>query len=298
MADIQSGCNILLNASMSENTKAVYQNGLKCFAEFRSNYSFNQDWPVPVSHAAAFISFCFQQGYSPATVTTYMSAVRYIHKLRDLPDPSQSFLIRKILEGFKRLKSTNIRAPITKKILMKLVLALPQGCYNEYESILFKAMFSLAYFGLFRVGELAATNYYQAGYALQLSDLTFTHEKLVVGIRFSKTNQTGKPVFLNIKKVDDKNICPLVNMQQFLRLRSSRPGNLFIHANELPVTRYQFGAILIKAIAQVGLSSSYYKSHSFRIGRATDLAVAGVSCDEIKASGRWQSSCFNTYVRQ
>ena len=87
-------------------------------------------------------------------------------------------------------------------------------------------------------------------------------------------------------------------MQQFLRLGSSRPGNLFIHANGLPVMRYQFGAILIKAIAQVGLSGSYYKSHSFRIGRATDLAVAGVSCDEIKASGRWQSSCFNTYVRQ
>lgn len=165
---------------------------------------------------------------------------------------------------------------------MKLVLALPQVCYNEYESILFKAIFSLAYFGLFRVGELAAINHYQAGYALQLSDLTFTHEKLVAGIRFSKTNLTGKPVFLNIKKVDDKNICPLVNMQQFLRLGSSRPGNLFIHANGLPVTRYQFGAILIKAIAQVGLSNSYYKSHSFRIGRATDLDVAGVSCDEIK----------------
>ena len=283
---------------MSENTKAVYQNALKYFSDFRSNYSLPHSWPVPVAHAASFISFCFNQGYSPATVTTYMSSISYIHKIRDFTDPTQSFLIKKILEGFKRLKSTkDIRAPITKELLTKVVGVLPVVCYNEYESSLFKSLFTLAYFGLFRVGELVCTDHCQAGYPIRFDDITFSDNKLTVRVRISKTNKTGKPVFLHISSVGDKSICPIAAMQQFIRLRSSVSGNLFIHGNRLPVIRYQFGAILNKAVSHAGLSNKCFKNHSFRIGRATELAMAGVPSDQIRTMGRWQSGCYTKYIR-
>lgn len=288
----------MLQASSSANTKAVYQNALKCFSDFRSKYSLAHSWPVPVAHAANFISYCFNQGYSPATVSTYMSSISYIHKLRALDDPTESFLIKKILEGFRRLKSSkDMRAPITRELLIRLIDSLPAVCYSEYESSLFKSLFTLAYFGLFRIGELVYTDHRQAGYALQLADITLSDQKLTICVRLCKTNKTGKPIFVHISSVSDKRICPVIAMQQFMHLRSTGSGSLFIHANMLPVTRYQFCAILNKAVSSAGLSNQCVRSHSFRIGRATELAMAGVPSDQIKLMGRWQSDCYTKYIR-
>ena len=42
----------------------------------------------------------------------------------------------------------------------------------------------------------------------------------------------------------------------------------------------------------------HFKTHSFRIGRATDLAAEGVNADTIKMMGRWSSNVFCKYIRQ
>ena len=93
------------------------------------------------------------------------------------------------------------------------------------------------------------------------------------------------------------------------RLRSSVSGydhqfqvtiisfRLSIHGNRLPVTRYQFGAILNKAISYACLSNKYFKNHSLRIGRATELAMASVPSDQVITMGRWQSGCCTKYIR-
>ena len=95
LEDIQLGCNVLLDASMSENTKMVYQNALKRFTNFRQSYSIPNVWPVPTAHLASFVSFCFSQTYSPATVTTYMSSISCIHKLKNMDDPTLLFIIKR-----------------------------------------------------------------------------------------------------------------------------------------------------------------------------------------------------------
>lgn len=63
------------------------------------------------------------------------------------------------------------------------------------------------------------------------------------------------------------------------------------------MTRYQFAAVLDKAIAAIGLDKNFYKSHSFRISAATTAFQRGLSDEEIKIAGRWKSSVFQTYIR-
>ena len=93
-------------------------------------------WPVPIFDLAFFVSFCYQQGYSPSTVNTYMSPVSFVHKVQNLNDPIDSFVLKKILEGFKRFQSRkDLRAPITEDILVKIVESLPFICYNQYATI-------------------------------------------------------------------------------------------------------------------------------------------------------------------
>ena len=46
-----------------------------------------------------------------------------------------------------------------------------------------------------------------------------------------------------------------------------------------------------------GLDPHHYSGHSFRIGRATSTAVAGLNDYEIKLLGRWSSDCYKRYIR-
>lgn len=46
-------------------------------------------------------------------------------------------------------------------------------------------------------------------------------------------------------------------------------GPFFCHINAKPLTKYQFTSLLHKAVKFIGLDTSIFKSHSFRIGGAT-----------------------------
>lgn len=79
--------------------------------------------------------------------------------------------------------------------------------------------------------------------------------------------------------------------------RPPTSGSLFCHADGAPVTSSQFSSVLAKCIARTQFSSGHFRSHSFRIGRATDLAASGCSTELIKTMGRWSSESYLGYIR-
>ncbi|CAC5422578.1 unnamed protein product [Mytilus coruscus] len=81
-------------------------------------------------------------------------------------------------------------------------------CKTRYELSLFKAAFSLAFHGLFRVGELVVTNSLQS-HTLQLSDIHILSGLLQVGIPSSKNDQLGKGSNIWIYPQSDLMICPV-----------------------------------------------------------------------------------------
>ena len=56
-----------------------------------------------------------------------------------------------------------------------------------------------------------------------------------------------------------------------------------------PVTRDDFAKNLSGLLKLSDMNPSLYSTHSFRIGRATDLAAEGYPSEVLKASGRWTS---------
>lgn len=300
MANIQSGAKRLLEASIAQNTHAVYNRALQVFEHFRKLYNLQGCWPVPVQQVVWFISYCFEQKMSAATIATYLSGLSFKHKIKSWLDPTNFFVVKKCMEGYRRLcKTEDCRAPITYNILINICNTLPIVCTTKYESLLFKAAFCLAYFGLLRVGELVYTTYRQTDQALNFNDIHLSKDltSVIVCIRKSKTNQVGRPVFLKLPSEAGPDICPVQALSAFVHIRPPQQGLLFVHADSRPLTRYQFNAVLAKVIKHLGLPVSQFKSHSFRIGRATSLAMLGVSDDVIKHVGRWSSSAFIKYIR-
>jgi hypothetical protein len=92
-------------------------------------------------------------------------------------------------------------------------------------------------------------------------------------------------VVLGQKRKQEINYCPVFQLTQYLYLRRKSPGPLFISPESSPVNRAQFTQILNQSLNLDGLPSSYYQSHSFRVGASSFAMELGKSDAQIRALG-------------
>lgn len=290
----------LLEASLAPNTSSTYNTSVRAFYQFLREFHMQTSWPINIQHVILFISWCFEKGLSSSTIHTYISGLNFFHKLHGGSDLFDEFIISKLVEGCCRLRrKKDTRLPITLSLLKKIAGVLSQVCYDEFEFRTFKAAFLLAYFGMFRVSEIVAPSMGNVDRTLKASNVNVSTggKELSIILEVYKTNQRGYPITLKIPAEIDESVCPVKAVSQYWLRRPNHNGPFFCHANGRSVTRYQFSAVLAKCLRLVCQSSSNIKSHSFRIGRATQLAEMGVPGYKIKILGRWSSEAYSRYIR-
>lgn len=291
----------LLEAAYSKNTHAAYATGLAAFSSFRIEQGFPNSWPPRLDQVVSFIASLSMRGLAHNTVRLYISSISNQCKLLGVLDITKNFIVTKLLEGIKRTKhKADARLPITAELLSKLMTVLPQTCSNLYEAKLFSAAFSLAFFGFLRVGELSLTKGTSQNDIIAIHDVLISDwapsKAIKLHLRHSKTDQLNTGITMIIPSVN-VSICPVANLQTFLLVRPSFKGPLFCHYGGQPLTRYQFSTVLQKSLRFLGIDSSRFRSHSFRIGAATTAAMAGHSPDVIQCAGRWKSQVYKSYIR-
>ena len=111
-------------------------------------------------------------------------------------------------------------------------------------------------------------------------------DRVEVCVPSSKTDRLGRGTTVVIPSQRDINVCPEKKLKEYLLERGSYSGSLFCHFDKTPLSRYQFNAVLKKALAYLNIPAQGYKNHSFRIGMATALCADGRSDEEIKRMGR------------
>lgn len=92
----------LLLTGIARNSTSTYNTSISAFGKFRSFYGLPKQLPIPVPQIILFMSFCFEKGLSPKSISTYIAGINYYHKLCGFYDLSNVFLIRKLLEGCHR----------------------------------------------------------------------------------------------------------------------------------------------------------------------------------------------------
>ena len=275
----------------------MYQCSFQSFINFRKEFGLRNIWPVPVSDLV-YIAHMFKSNASPSTITSYMSGISFFHKINDLEDNTQKFVIRKLLEGFKRSKCVlkDTRMPITRPLLVKILLTLPTICKSSYEASLFAAAFTLAFHGFMRVGELTWDKN-NPSHTIQVHNIIVCVNYVEVYIASSKTDQLGRGTTLCIPSQENQVVCPVVCFKKYLKNRPEFQGALFCHFDGSPLTRYQFSAHLKRSLSCLGIDVKGFKSHSFRIGAATSYAMEGMSDERIQVIGRWASQAYLNYIR-
>lgn len=200
-------------------------------------------------------------------------------------------MVCKMLEGLRWARSSkDMRLPITSELLNKIIDKLPSGCFSLPQ----------LFHGFLRVGEIVYTELGQLQQIVSLNDAQILCEGkdqfIRLRLQHSKCDHAGKGTFIDIAKTDTP-VCPVKLLKDYLAIRSKLNGLLFCHFNGKHVSRYQFSSILSKSLKVLGIDSSGFKSHSFRIGAATEAAAKGISNEEIMKLGRWKSEAYKSYIR-
>ena len=148
----------LVSASLADNTVKLYNQAVSTFDAFRTQYNFQTPWPPNINVLVNFIAFLSSEGYSYSTAKSYLSGISFYIKLNGWSDPSEAFVMKKMLKGFQRINSSkDSRAPITLQMFQAFPMALKNVTSSAYEALLFSTAFSVAFFGFLRIGEMIAT---------------------------------------------------------------------------------------------------------------------------------------------
>jgi hypothetical protein len=256
-------------------------------------------WPVSVATLSLFIAFLVDRSYAPSTVSTYVSAIGYIHKINGARDPTSAFLITKMLQAcHKHSKRVDTRLPIDKTLLARLLRALQHTIPSVTRRTMFAAMFSLAFHAFLRIGEITVNSakHPHTANLIMLDQLAIQSKHMTINFRSYKHSQ-GQPFSLHITQGAEPTECPIFIMRAYLRSRGPTSGALFISGPQTPVTRREFNDQLHAALTFCNVKTQFFKSHSFRIGAATAAAAQGMSDSQIRQLGRWKSDAFKQYIR-
>jgi hypothetical protein len=167
----------------------TYSRGLTQFEQFLTEFCLQPIWPFSVDHILRFITHLYQPKITHSTISCYLSGITFYSKINRFKDSTQEFVVRKALEGAKRIVGamSDSRLPITRDILISLITVLPSVCNYQYEIKLFKAAFLVAFHGLLRIGELALNNGCSR-HVLLISNLAISNNHLKLKLSLSKTD--------------------------------------------------------------------------------------------------------------
>ena len=79
-------------------------------------------------------------------------------------------------------------------------------------------------------------------------------------------------------------------------MRPNKNGPFFISENGLSITRPQLVKVLKSQLTHLNYDATLYNTHSFWIGRASDMATEGYSENQIAMVGRWNSDAYKRYL--
>ena len=179
---------------------------------------------------------------------------------------------------------------------------------QPYLDALYTALFSTAYFGMFRVGELTSGEH-----PVLVNDVQIDRnkQKILFILRTSKTHgYHAKPQLVKIQSYSMKSDtnhqnknscnCPYSILRTYISMRPRfhhKNEPFFIFRDFSPVRPYHMRKVLKITLRKCGFEENCYDTHSLRTGRTEDLVnVQQVPIDVVKKLGRWKSNCIYRYL--
>ncbi len=133
-----------------------------------------------------------------------MSGIRSRLHLNGVELQENEYLTKQMHRAARKGDSERVRCPFSKTLLGQLVKRLDFVTKSDYEAALFKAIFLMAYHGMFRVGELV-----ESEHKLHVKNVMEDEAEQIVCIQhLSKTSKPGDLLVRVVLTPEDTDLCP------------------------------------------------------------------------------------------
>lgn len=281
----------LVNAEAS-NTKKAYSSDWSHFTGWCDGHNL-QPLPASADTVAGYLVDLVEQGYKAATIERRLVSISKAHIVAGYDDVTKTPAIKELWKGIKRTVGTaqTAKSPVLTRDLKAMLATLPDNLLGIRD----RALLLLGFAGGFRRSELVSLN---------VDDLEFTREGLVINLRHSKTDQESAGRKIGVPYGSNIDTCPVRSLQAWLEEAGIVEGPLFKainrHGNIQPGRLSDKAvALIVKRTAEsAGLDSSKYSGHSLRAGLATSAAAAGASERSImQQTGHKSVNMVRKYIR-
>jgi integrase len=249
--------------------------------------------PCDPETLSLYVTWQLSTGRRTATAKRHIAAVLDVHRRAGLtaPDAAEA---RSVIVGFRRERGER---PQGKAALSPDDLArASRKCDTSTNlGLRDRALLILGFATSFRRSDLVRLN---------LSDIVFSEQGIIIVQRRSKTDQQGKGRIMGIWPGRRASTDPVRTLKAWIRKRGTWEGPLFCRVQtgdtiiRAGITGDAVNDLVKRAVARAGLDPARYGGHSLRAGAITASAELGRSDQEIMGlSGHASAKVMRSYVR-
>lgn len=280
--------------SLSKNTLRAYSSDWKTFTAW---CELHNQIVLPASPAtvALYAAHLVRLGRRAATIDRHMSSIKHFHRwMKYSESPTDTVEVETVLRGIRRTIGTDQqgKAPATTPTLRTLVEACPDTLIGLRD----RALLLIGFAGAFRRSPLVA---------LDVADIAFRHEGLVIHIRKDKTDQEQQGRDIGIPYGSNPTTCPVRALRAWLDAAAITEGAVFRSFNRqriLKETRIypeDVARIVKRRCKDAKIDPTTYSGHSLRAGFVTSAAEAGVQERVIaEQTGHESMRVLRKYIRK
>ena len=249
-----------------------------------------------------FVAYLIDQGKQSSTIKSYVSAMKAVLAEANIKPNENTYLLNALTRANRLVNDRMVlKMPIHKDLLNIILKKVKSRFLNEGQlhlSILYTTMLATAYYGLFRISELAMSQHSVKACDIHIGE---NKRKMFFILRSSKTHgPNDPPQIITITSMDpdsqpaiqleevDLSLCPFNLLQQYIDYRPrykliTEP--FFIYRDHSGVPPGNMRAVLKVALTTVNYDPKYFGFYQLRSGRAMDLMKLGLSVETIKKLG-------------
>jgi len=293
-----------VQAARSANTLRGYRSDWNEFTEWAAERGL-EVLPADPASVTGYLSDLARHGAKVGTMS--LSAIRFAHRLRNLPDPCEHARVVAVWEGIRRTHGAppDQAAPLMPPELFHVLDACPETkvwrtrnrpAEPDLAGVRDRALLLVGFVAALRRSEIAA---------LQVDHVAEHPNGLVLTLPRSKTNQTGEQTELVVlPRAGNPRRCPVTALQTWLTAAGVTSGPVFRgvgksnKASPRPLHPESINTLVQNAVARAGIDPAPYSAHSLRAGFVTYAHLRGASDRAIAHQTRHRSlASLGGYVR-
>ncbi len=259
-------------ASKAPATLKAYRNDWRDFESWSRDHQL-LSLPSTPEAVALYIA---DRAYTLAsgTIARRLTSITKAHQaagFTDSPSTTRHFVVGETLKGIRRTIGTaqHGKAPLLSADIRRIITARREDLLGLRDA----ALVLVGFAGGFRRSELAG---------IDICDLKFSAEGVVVTVRKSKTDQEGAGREVGLPFGASQSTCPVRALRGWLEAAGIREGPVFRsvgrygHVSRRGLHRDSIGKLLKRAAGRAGLKVEELGGHSLRAGCVTQAAMNGV----------------------